>query len=141
VAEELTGPDLDIAIAERVMGLIPCTSLQHDHSAENPLPLPCHGTHEAPDSGDQTPRYSESIEAAMQVVEKFIDMGGRVSMRGMRFVAEGFADEYKPGWRVNFYRFQRDAPAGTKFSFDAESESLPEAICLAALDAVGSKPE
>lgn len=87
------------------------------------------------------PKFARSIEAAMQVVEKFIDMGGRVSMRGMRFITEGMADEYKPGWRVNFYRFQRDVPPGTRFSFDTESESLPEAICRAALAAIESKDE
>jgi hypothetical protein len=90
------------------------------------------------DSGslNVVPYFSSSIEAAMQVVDRFIEIGGRVSMRGMRFVTEGMADEYKPGWRVNFYRFRRNVPPGTKFSFDTEHESLPTAICLAALAAI-----
>ena len=85
------------------------------------------------------PHYSSDIVAAMEVVEKFIDIGGRVSLRGMRCVTEGWADEYKPLWRVNFYRFQRNVPAGTRFSFDSEAESLPEAICRAALALVDGK--
>lgn len=95
----------------------------------------------SPDGAERiviAPRYTTDLAAAMQVVEKFIDMGGRVSLRGMRFAVDGLADDYKPGWRVNFYLFRRDVPPGTKFSFDTEEESLPLAICRAALAAIAS---
>jgi hypothetical protein len=142
--KELIGRELDAAVAEKVMGHVwneaRCRACGWPLAATAEEGCTIESCSQRPypsKRADEPAPYSESIEAAMQVAEKFIDTGGRVSMRGMRFVSEGMADGYKPGWRVNFYRFRRDAPPGTRFSFDAESESLPLAICRAALAAIG----
>jgi len=82
------------------------------------------------------PRYSESIEAAMLVIEKLIADGGRVSMNGGLPTHEPPENVPEGGWHVRVYRFRVNVPPGTRFSFSAVGETLPEAICRAALAAI-----
>jgi hypothetical protein len=78
--------------------------------------------------------YSESIEAAMQVIERMNERGFRISMTNPLKVGTHVNDNVAM-WYVELDLRHRCEPVF------AESDSLPEAICRAALAAIGSKAE
>ena len=120
-----TGRDLDAEVAERVMGWKHYQS-QRGLKLTFFLSPEIYATHYIQSqslvevsSGNEenAPRYSESIEAAMQVVEKLGDVT-MVKGHGL--------------WFAEFCK--ADKPTG-----NGRSVSLPEAICRAALSAVDSQ--
>lgn len=154
--KELSGKDLDAAVAERVMGwiwlsragqgsawLFPPDSKDVDTGEQGMFGEPIiersywphfNGAIVGPfieyDGKSQknesyVPHYSESIEAAMQVVEKLRDK------KNDRYCEMTNIDG---PWEAMFW--QGATPLGKR-----QSDSLPEAICRAALAAIGSKPD
>lgn len=116
------GPDLDVLIAEKVMGL---PRLDTDlmgrcgtffGSPDNPLV--CH----------KADAYSTSISAAWQVVEKLRE----------RFpvIRIGTGDLMGKFWQASFYDAYYEAVAQGKHGDFADADTLPLAICRAALRAV-----
>jgi hypothetical protein len=104
--------ELDAQVAERVMEWTGFT-----HNGRIGYPPDADPNHVLP---SVVPKYSESIEAAMQVVEK---------MRGLKWDVQITSDDESPAWQVSFDA--RDA-VGRIVLGEHESDSLPEAICRAA---------
>jgi hypothetical protein len=71
--EKMTGRELDVAVAEQVMGLVPCQSKCHEPGAKLYMARPCHALPESPDQGGETALYSSEIADAWRVVEKLIE--------------------------------------------------------------------
>jgi hypothetical protein len=113
--KELSGEELDRAVAERVMG----NTLPEVWS--DPTVGPSHGDPGGYRIGVRP--YSSSIEAAMQVVEKMRERHWCISI--LNQFHEG------PRWYASFEAVEREAYAS--------DDSLPTAICRAALAAIGSK--
>ena len=126
--ESLAGRELDVAIAERVMGLVPCQSEQHELGAKFYAERPCHAQPDSPTKGGETSLYSTDIGAAMQVVERLRASNWYVTLSN--------GDE-RAGkeWFVEFLR----SDGKYLYNGEADCDSLPEAICRAALKAVKSK--
>jgi len=119
------GPELDALVAEKVMGWVRgggrmtwirqgpfanCDCPSHDEAATVAL-------------------YSTSISDAFEVVEKLYAL----SKRG--FMCNWLADfAYQGAWIASFYSMDPDTGDS-----DAEADTLPHAICLAALRAVGEE--
>lgn len=61
---ELTDREVDVQVAEQIMGLVPCTG---DFHKKHDDPSPCHARPESPDQGAETRLYSTDAEAAMEV--------------------------------------------------------------------------
>jgi hypothetical protein len=149
-----TGRELDAAVAERVMGwvwmsrinegsawLFPPDSKDVDTGKTGIFGEPIftrsywpysHGSIVGPlttydgvsrKSESYEPHYSESIEAAMQVVEKMREQGW------------SFACTLYEG-KLPYASFCKGTVATSR---NAEADSLPEAICRAALSAVDSQ--
>lgn len=127
----LAGRELNVAILERVMDRPrpePITRpLEFDH-----LPIRRNGWTWIDERNEWVPyhNYSSDIAAAMQVVEKLIADGqGR-----LRVIMEA---THKPkAWEVDIKKLDGD---GWYFVARVEAETLPLAICRAALEAVQSK--
>ena len=120
MSERKAGRDLDAEIAEKVMGLVPCTN-------ERCMAVGyCYALPESPDQGGELRPYSVEIEDAWQVVVRMRERGFRTTV----FVgADGLnsAIVFKPAEQRTG---QRRGIRG-----EVESFSVPEAICLAALAA------
>lgn len=114
----MTDRELDALVAEKVMGIWPW--LLHDEY--EPKAMTC------PETGIQTSpvrafdRYSTDISAAWQVVE-------RMQVDGSWYSISGPAD--------GFPRYHAEILNGWKSLAEAEAETAPRAICLAALRALG----
>lgn len=125
LTDKLSGRDLNFAIAERVLGW---KRGQRYGNGNGEWEVPGRDSR-IPMYWSSTPRFSESIEAAMQVVEKMMELGFRYVMRGnfenngLHHAAFDHAD-----WADANPLYQ--SPLG---------KSLPEAICRAALIALDSK--
>lgn len=132
--------ELDKRIAHEVMGLAPCDSwrqtnlgsaggavLMRDGNCEHGDGSTCYprietGSIHGPIGG--VPRYSSSVEAAMQVVQK---------MDEQKWCVWIISQSRKgPKWAVSFEA--KDSDEG-----NAAGDSLPEAICRAALSAIEGK--
>lgn len=134
----LSGRELDLAVAERVMGrrwfhCVAATGVERNQlftaeqvetwrsvgwsATEIPSPPPADQFND----GSDVPRYGESIEAAMQVVEKL----------NRRMEVDYFPGSEMP-WCVMFVNSQTEA---------AWAETFPRAICRAALAAIGGSGE
>jgi hypothetical protein len=126
--KELSGAELDRAIAERVMGWEPVEGM----TALAPF------AYKRPDGHIvhpySVPKYSESIEAAMRVIEKMHERRFRVSITNPLKVGTRANDNIAV-WYVEFDRRHKCEP------FSAESGSLPEAISRCALAAIETKDE
>lgn len=147
-SETLSGWELDTLVAERVMGwqwmkrvgqnrawLFPPDSVDGDTGEEGifgePIvvrdhivgPFEPYDSQARKESGSDVPRYSSSVEAAMEVIEKMRDrLDWRLdTANGQRCI----------GWQVVVL-------LGSYIVATARSKSLPEAICHAALKAVDS---
>ena len=66
--------------------------------------------------------YSTNIAAAWEVVEKMQSLGWALILDNMK--------DYLGNWQAHFEK---------EFAYTAESESVSHAICLAALEAIGSE--
>lgn|ERR1051325_1469575 len=146
--KELSGRELDFAIAERVMG-----SLQNHKSSgwgrgradASGIYTESHcaycGT--LRDDSDLTwwsnscaesaPRYGESIEAAMRVVERMWESGWQVEMVNGHKLHTHIADNVS-SWYVRFINNENDMN-----NWSAEADTPPLAICRAALTAVAQR--
>jgi Phage ABA sandwich domain len=121
---QLVGRDLDIAVAERVMGFRRGTNGTYRHpatpfSAYKVIP---------PHQLDDLPRYSLSIEAAIQILEKSDGMWS-LSRYPEAVNDSGEECSYRTVYSCSL-RF------GDQLGSIAGCTSAPEAICLAALKAV-----
>lgn len=124
--KEPSGAELDSAIAERVMQwtLADRRGMRWDQGPEVWIT----GDEENPTEQDWHP--SESIRAAMQVVEKLAEGPWAVTMSS--------GDERtEKEWFVEFIGVSEDG--AHLLTGEGASDKLPEAVCRAALDAVGSK--
>ncbi|MGZ3770069.1 MAG: BC1872 family protein [Bdellovibrio sp.] len=101
------GRELDILIAEKVMG--------KDISLEGPIPLHF-----------RLPNYSTDISAAWEVVEK---MKSFKQWGAFRIKFDEFRKKWSVGWEWRDH-------GSSSVDHEANSESAPYAICLAALKAV-----
>jgi hypothetical protein len=101
--------ELDVLVAEKVFGLVPCTAACHDFGNMRP----CHAQPDSPDQGAETRCYSTRIEDAWMVVEAMREQG------------------------YCFYlETDQDGEAFAMFGDDlngAEAPTAPRVICLAAL--------
>lgn len=113
--ERLSGPALNALVAEKVMGW---SRGERYANGNGEWIIPGRESN-FPFTWSQTPRFSESIEAAMQVVEKV----------NRRMEVDFFPGTELP-WCVMFVNAAGEA---------AWAKSLPEAICLAALSALEAK--
>jgi hypothetical protein len=120
--------ELDVLVAEKVFGLVPCTAKCHDFGNLRP----CHAQPNSPDQGAETRRYSTRIEDACMVVEA---MGKR-----------GFWARIQSPWdppEYNVYHAGFTAHGNTGWNgrpdFGVADESVCRAICLAALSSIGEK--
>jgi hypothetical protein len=106
------GPELDRAVAERVMGFTP---LLHDFGS----------AWEGDDNEicESIPPYSTSIAAAWLVVEKMATLGHRLCLLQVR-------DRLR--WHADFLREREYMGSG---------QTAPEAICRAALAALGASDD
>lgn len=131
VDEQLRGRELDIAIAERVMGYdwwrskVSGKRCLFPEGRQYPWFIyRATGDEQlTADYDHQVPPYSTSIEAAMEVVEKLRTEHWCVTL--MNQFSKG------PQWYVSFETVEGETYA--------TCDSLPEAICLAALKAVGAE--
>lgn len=127
--KEPSGRELDVAVAERVMGqpvppIVPDCCLLVDKIPEPNTAWNHVHYYERGDECEWEPLpFSESIEAAMRVVEKMQEQDFSVNLNA----------EPNDQWWVVFSNIDGDMQE------DSFSETLPEAICRAALAVVGSK--
>lgn len=121
--EKLSGRDLDAAVAERVMGW----QRQPDYNYWMSFPA---GESFSLHALIATWSPSESIEAAMQVVEKMWQLGWSIEMANGGKLGT-LATARIVSWYVRFVEDENDLN-----NWSAEAETLPEAICRAALRAV-----
>lgn len=101
--------ELDWAVGEEIMGL----KYRKDPDDETPGAI----------LRTMAPEYSSDIGQAMQVVHRMTQI---LKPRSLMHVPEVRINNNKDGWRVGFNGRQGVA----------EAEELPEAICLAALEAI-----
>lgn len=125
-----TGRELDALVAEKVMGLLPCSDPVGRCGAAKMTPCQCWGT---PDrdgvvAGGELASYSTDISTAWQVVEKLALQG-----RALALQAPGSSDmnEY-------YQKFNRwTAEFQGQELCPCVADTAPLVICLAALKAVG----
>ena len=121
------GREMDALVAEKVMGLpgmvlgadtrCPITGGEMRMGVSRAWCFDCHEWHHSPYK-----EYSIDISAAWEVVEK-------MRANGCGFSTSDYGG-FRKGWSVTFYNRHGDAPA------TYEAETLPIAICRAALKAV-----
>lgn len=116
--KQLTGRELDAVIAQRVIDILCDGERTPDDS------IWCHRHGKGATVG--TKHYSSDIAAAMEVVERFRERGLGVA------IADNMG---KAPWEV---RFVNDPTVGG--TFVGEGDTLPLAICRAALESVKGEP-
>lgn len=136
----LVGRELDAAIAERVMGE-PMPPTLEGVTADRAFNLylvgepiksrlnawRCHWIYDHGDVPEWHPRpYSTDITAAMEVIEKTRQGGWEIQIT---------SDDESPTWSAVF---DSRGAAGKLLLGENESDSLPEAVCRAALQAYAS---
>lgn len=116
----MSNRELDAEVATKVMGAI------LPQAWADPSVGPSHGDPGGYQIGVKP--YSSDIAAAMEVVEKMGKQGFQASMvYGLKI--ETRVEDNDRAWWVQFADL-------SCVEFEAESDSLPEAICLAALKAI-----
>ncbi len=113
------GPALDREIATRIFGLVMCTCANHNEHfpREN-----CFAHPDSPDKGGELRQYSTDIASAWLVVEAMREKGFKVRVKS---AMAGF-------WSVHF--------VGPNTGTQRLAESLPHAICIAAVDELSRVP-
>lgn len=148
--ERLSGRELDAEIHVRVMGF-PLESKLVGDGASKETALRCEPENAAwrvrseadkywdrfsPDGSERVviaPHYSESIEAAMAVVEKMAQLGWQIEMVNAHKLHTLVTDNSRI-WYVRLINDENDLN-----NWSEERESLPEAISRAALKALEHK--
>ena len=137
------GPELDRLIAERVMGCKVAENFQgnpicgcNEHRPHN------RWWNEA--AGDLLTDYSADIFAAWAVVEKVInaDHDGADYWFDLQIIWRAFDEnpvDYRPCIRVTFNKAGERGFSYGYFSYHGEADTVPLAICRAALKAVEGK--
>ena len=122
--------ELNVAVAERVMGR--CFHVWG--TPNNGLLWTCTkcGITEGAAGGPLNPRYSDEIAAAWQVVEKMREQGWWAVVR---FYDPDTDENPAHRWDAHFGRYE-DVGSVVRIRF---ADTAPEAICLAALAAVGAE--
>ena len=120
--------ELDIEVAEKVMGEVPCDKWNYINLSSGGGPAmmnegcqhngKCYPRIEGPC------KYSDNISAAMEVVEKLESLGFDIAM--WRRYGSTF-------WEVEFN--------SGKTNGEADARTLPEAICRAALASITTEKE
>lgn len=124
--DQLSGRELDVAVAERVMGW---RSTDRRAMGWNPNGPDVWTTGDEENPTYQEFRPSQSIEAAMRVVEAVIPrLPDNTVIKNLGFAEVRMYRYGDETWNVAFTKRGGSASATAK--------SLPEAICLAALKAV-----
>jgi len=139
MAEQLSGRELDAAIAVRLFSFDwwrSTVTKRRALFAEGKQPewfkyRATGGETLCVDWDVSVPRFSESLEAAMQVVEKMRALGWQAILVLGRKLGTRAVDN-DPIWYAEFSDDSCNEAS-------AESESLPEAICRAALAAIGDQ--
>lgn len=108
------GRDLDALVAEKVMGLKPCTDPVGRCEAAHMTPPQCWGDGRG---GTDLQSYSEYMSDAWQIIEHFKDDQWDVRIKRQNGI-----------WWVEFCR--------PSYEFGEWAETFPLAICKAALGAV-----
>lgn len=135
----MTNREIDALVAEKVMGLRPCSDPIGRCDGAKMVPCQCWGT---PDkngivAGGKLSCYSTSIEAAWQVVEK-LSIGHGFSLfhyQGLSSCGFGYVAVFAISVRP--YSVEIVTIGDPTKVFHGHSDSAPLAICLAALKAVG----
>lgn len=122
MSEQLSGRALDLAVAERVMGFDRLTAridpMNRDGEPQYYMGYPL--------GHDFAPVYSQSIEAAMQVVENMREQGWSITLTD---------DDDRSGDHTWFVEFTKH-DAKYFLTGEAADNELPVAICRAALEAL-----
>ena len=113
------GRELDAAVAEEVMGLRDVKTVPLKYQGKARQPGLCHGPQH-----DTVPHYSTDIEAAWEVVERVVNLGWLPTLGR--------------GWSCGRGAWCFEIVKGKDDLERAMADSAPEAICLAALKAVGA---
>lgn len=124
------GPELDALVAEKVMG----RKREHefDNDSDDPTCYYCNAylsSRGRPCAGD--PPYSTDIAAAWEVVEHMIERDMRVN------VSTCYQPDDGTPWICTLER--HESQIGDPNKWTEYAETAPEAICKAALAAVGVK--
>lgn len=138
--KELSGRELSALVAERVMGSVwdetrcracgwPLAAFDDggctiESCSQRPYPAR---------RADEPAQYSSSIEAAMQVVEKMWQMGWQAELVNCYMLNTPIVENVCM-WYVRFIDNKNDMN-----NWSAEANTLPEAICRAALAAIEGK--
>jgi hypothetical protein len=130
------GRIMDALVAEKVMGLVPCTAPSHTPGHKYHMPGPCHAQPDSPDLGGETKQYSTEIEAAWEVVERlergaFAPFGEQVAACVEMVCDDGIQDE----------RYYCAIFSPTLAKVESWGKTMPEAICRASLKAIGEGKE
>lgn len=131
--KELSGRELDAAIHRDVMQIVwneklcRACGLRLDSSRNFCTPESCSLRPYPKERADEPPNYSQSMEAAMQVVAK-LEKDNMISLTHFA----NLPSESK--WIVSL-----SSCAPGYIDVRGEAETLPEAICRAALVTIGSK--
>jgi hypothetical protein len=155
---KLSGRELDVAVAEHVMGWR--EDIDRDYSPPQINWVAQNGAYERvkydPRNSENVNSWgwqpSKSIADAMQVVEKMRERGFGVRVEDSRTVNASRRTEYDRvlqdgGWQVGFLEPEREdynavidgkVCYGARQIFSVTAATLPEAICRAALAVMGS---
>ncbi len=140
------GRSLDAEVAEKVMGLVPCTA---PHKGER-RPIYCHARPTSPSKGGETPAYSTDIGAAMTVVVevqrrnpgwRFGLLGGDVTMGYFGGSPRKGVDESSRvafGWHAEFFGHIDPRQCYGDRHGEGRGETAAHAICLASLAALST---
>jgi hypothetical protein len=137
--------ELDIQVSEKVMKIEPRLDWHVMNADETASCLPCETSREAQEWLDARPAlkdryhvgawkryppYSSDISAAMQVVERMAGLGWQIEVTNPHKLHEPLTDNVRV-WYVRFVNDENDLN-----SWSDERDSLPEAICRAAIEAL-----
>lgn len=125
--------DLDARVADKVMDLVPCEKWGVQRFTEfGPIYFggECdHGNGDGCYPAGDPPKYSENMSAAFNVVEKVYE-------RGLGWML--FSPNYN-GTKWHAYQATSCADPDSGDWYELDGDTAPEAICLAALKAVGEE--
>lgn len=119
------GRELDALIAEKVMGLKPCSDPIGRCDSAHTIPIQCWGEG---GGGSELKSYSADIAAAWEVVEHV----------RLKLGFPGFSFHAADGFEVEFSRLDGKFLQNEDTIFMGRADTAPHAICLAALKAVNT---